>query len=1067
MEYEREARSVDYSRKRGLLHEEFSAPRRAPKWLRDLVAENSVAGASEAFWNKVEAFEKRSDAQLAKDLTIALPLELTARQNIQLVREFVEHFILAKGMVADWVFHDAPGNPHVHLMTTLRPLTEDGFGSKKVAVVGANGEKLRTTTGKTVYEQWAGGVEDFVALRMAWFDTQNRHLALYGLDIRVDGRSHAERGLEISPTSHVGVAAAAIQRKSVAAASKVALDRVDLFEKRRKEGVAQILRRPDLVLEMISAERSVFDDRDIARVLHRYVDDPAVFQQLMSRILESPETLRIESEGVDVATGAKIRARYTTRNLILLEAAMSKRAAWLSERSTHRVGTKVVETVLSRHAMLSDEQCAAIEHVTSEGAISAIIGRAGAGKTTMLRGAREAWELAGYRVAGAALAGKAAEELEKEAGIASLTLASWERRWQQGRGAIDERTVFVLDEAGMVAWQTMAFVIEAVVKSGAKLVLVGDPEQLQPIEAGAAFRLIANHIGYAELGTIYRQRHAWMRSASLDLARGRIAEALDAYARKGSIRASAVKAQAIDNLVADWDREYDPDKSTLILAHLRRDVRLLNQLVREKLVKRGIVGEGHQFRTDDGIRQFDVGDCVVFLKNEASLGVRNGMFGHVLKAAQNRVQVAIGDGEDRRIVKVEQRFYGHLDHGYATTIHKSQGSTVDRVMVLASLSLDRHLTYVAMTRHREDLAFYYGRQSFAKSGGLEHVLSRANAKETTLDYAQGKLYRAALSFAENRGFHLVRVARTLLRDSLQKTLSLKPRFVGVALRLRGIAARMGLCGEFPLHAKAEPLIQGVVVFSRTLADVVETRIRADKALKSAWANLLSRFGMVFADTGAVLTNMNFHAMLTNPAACQPILEKLVRQPQAVGTLNGREGLMASTWEKTARNTAMMNIAPLRRDIERYLAQRRKAAERIEHEETARRQRQSIPIPALSPVALSMLEKAREALDHEGAALALGQLRKVPELKREIDGFVQAIAERFGGRALFDLAAGDPPRAIDAETDELRGEEREKLRQALPLVRAAQQIAAHERQLNASEQLEKLTLSERREAGWRM
>ncbi|WP_407818324.1 ATP-binding domain-containing protein, partial [Staphylococcus aureus] len=90
-------------------------------------------------------------------------------------------------------------------------------------------------------------------------------------------------------------------------------------------------------------------------------------------------------------------------------------------------------------------------------------------------------------------------------------------------------------------------------------------------------------------------------------------------------------------------------------------------------------------------------------------------------------------------VSVEQRFYNNVDHGYATTVHKSQGATVDSVKVLASLSLYRHLTYVAMTRHREDLGVYYGSRSFAKAGGLVEILSRRNSKETTLDYAGGSI----------------------------------------------------------------------------------------------------------------------------------------------------------------------------------------------------------------------------------------------------------------------------------------------------------------------------------------
>ncbi|RWC37404.1 MAG: Dtr system oriT relaxase, partial [Mesorhizobium sp.] len=411
---------------------------------------------------------------------------------------------------------------------------------------------------------------------------------------------------------------------------------------------------------------------------------------------------------------------------------------------------------------------------------------AGAGKTTMMKAAREAWELAGYRVVGAALAGKAAEGLEKDAGIKSRTLASWELRWKEGRDTLDEKTVFVLDEAGMVASKQMALFVEAAVKAGAKLVLVGDAEQLQPIEAGAAFRAIVERIGYAELETIYRQQKEWMRAASLDLARGRVAEAISAYRQQGRVLGSVLKAEAIANLIADWDRDYDPAKTSLILAHLRRDVRMLNTMAREKLVARGIVGEGHEFRTEDGLRKFDTGDQIVFLKNDSGLGVKNGMIGKVVEAAANRIVAAIGEGDQRRHVTIDQQLYRNLDFGYATTIHKAQGATVDRVKVLASLSLDRHLTYVAMTRHREDMALYYGRRSFGFHGGLVKVLSRRNVKETTLDYERGTLYRQALRFAENRGLNIVRVARTLLRDRVDWTIRQKQRLADLAQPLRGV-----------------------------------------------------------------------------------------------------------------------------------------------------------------------------------------------------------------------------------------------------------------------------------------
>jgi Ti-type conjugative transfer relaxase TraA len=751
MEFEREARTIDYSSKQGLLHEEFAIPEDAPEWLQGMIADHSVSGASEAFWNKVEAFEKRSDAQLAKDVTIALPIELSADQNIALVRDFVERHITGKGMVVDWVFHDAPGNPHIHLMTTLRPLIEDGFGAKKVAVLGPDGNPVRNDAGKIVYELWAGSADDFNAFRDGWFACQNRHLALAGLDISVDGRSFEKQGIELTPTIHLGVGTKAIERKGANtgwADEKVALERLELQEGRRAENARRIQRNPEIVLDLITREKSVFEERDVAKILYRYIDDAALFQNLMARILQNPQTLRLDRERMDLVTGVRAAAKYTTRELIRLEAQMAQQAIWLSQRSSHAIKPTLLSGVFSRHERLSDEQKTAIEHVTGSERIAAVIGRAGAGKTTMMKAAREAWEAAGYRVVGAALAGKAAEGLEKEAGIASRTLSAWELRWDQQRDRLDNKTVFVLDEAGMVSSRQMARFVEAVTSSGAKLVLVGDPEQLQPIEAGAAFRAISERIGYAELGTIYRQREQWMRDASLDLARGNVSAALDAYAQRDMVRTDWTKDEAIAALIADWDNEYDPAKATLILAHRRVDVRLLNEMARSKLVERGVIETGHAFRTEDGTREFAAGDQIVFLKNEGSLGVKNGMLARVIEAQPGRIVADISDGENRRYVVVEQRFYANVDHGYATTVHKSQGATVDRVKVLASSTLDRHLTYVAMTRHREIAQLYVGLEEFAqRRGGVliahgeapyEHKPGSRKSYYVTLGFADGQ-----------------------------------------------------------------------------------------------------------------------------------------------------------------------------------------------------------------------------------------------------------------------------------------------------------------------------------------
>lgn len=1066
MEHEAEARTVDYSSKRNLAHEEFLLPPEAPDWARALIADRSVAGAVAAFWNKVEAFEKRGDAQLAKEFIIALPVELSRDQNIALMRQFVFEQVLARGQVADWVYHDEPGNPHVHLMTSLRPLTASGFGAKKIAVNGPDGQPLRAANGKIQYRLWAGEKAEFLQQRNAWLDLQNQHLALAGLEIRVDGRSYAERGIDIVPTTHIGVAAKAMQRKGGDAGRGIDLERLAQHEAKRSINAKRIEARPELVLELVTNEKSVFDEKDIAKLLHRYIGDVGTFQRLLPRVLASPEALRLDVERVDLATGARVPPKLTTREMVRIESEMVDRARHLARASSHGVRKKVLAAVFARHDRLSDEQRTAIEHVAGGARIAAVVGRAGAGKTTMMKAAREAWDAAGYRVIGGALAGKAAEGLEREAGIASRTLASWELRWKEGRDLPVDKTVFVLDEAGMVASKQMAGFVEAVTRAGAKLVLVGDPEQLQPIEAGAAFRAIVERIGYAELETIYRQKDAWMRAASLDLARGRIEQAISTYTSQGRVIATNVKAEAITSLIADWDLTYDPEKSTLILAHLRRDVRELNERAREALIQRGVIEKGHAFRTEDGERNFAAGDQIVFLKNDSTLGVKNGMLAKVVEAAPGRVVAELGEGDTRRRVEVGQRTYRNVDHGYATTIHKSQGATVDRVQVLASLSLNRHLTYVAMTRHREDVTLYYGKRSFAMAGGLSKVLERRDAKETTLDYTGGRFYAQALSFANSRGFHIVRVARTLMRDRLDWTLRQKARLADLGEKLRTIGARLGLVDRHAFNPvqstrKGEPMVKGVTSFALTVTDAAEAKLQADKALSKQWDLVSDRIRRVYAEPETAFRTMRIEAAFSDPAERSDRLRQIEQAPASYGTLRGRTGMFAGSADRNDRQIAETNVPALRRDLERYFTMREQAMKRLVAEEAGLRQRVSIDIPALSPAAETVLAKVRDAIDRNDLPAALSFVLADRMIKAEIDAFNTAVRQRFGERALLGNGAidtGGP--AFKTASTGLAPAEQQKLASAWLTMRTAQQLAAHERTVEALKQTEALRQTQR-------
>lgn len=122
---DRQGLEHDYSRKGGVVHSEIMAPENAPDWMRD----------RDQLWNAVEAVEKRRDAQLAREIEVALPRELDRGERLELLRGFVQREFVDRGMIADVAIHegkarDGHGQPHAHVMLTMRELTGEGFGKK-------------------------------------------------------------------------------------------------------------------------------------------------------------------------------------------------------------------------------------------------------------------------------------------------------------------------------------------------------------------------------------------------------------------------------------------------------------------------------------------------------------------------------------------------------------------------------------------------------------------------------------------------------------------------------------------------------------------------------------------------------------------------------------------------------------------------------------------------------------------------------------------------------------------------------------------------------------------------
>jgi Ti-type conjugative transfer relaxase TraA len=710
-------RTVDYGRKQDVLYKEILLPDGAPVWMKD----------REKLWNAVERAEKRKDAQLAREFNFALPRELGKEQGIELAREFVKNEFVDRGMVADLFIHDGKTKdgeeqPHAHVMLSLRRIEGDGFGLKE--------------------RSW-NAKESLLLWREAWAEYTNRYLALNGIEQRIDHRSLAEQGIELEPQKKIGPEISRVYEARINEHARIA-----------RENGEKILEDPTIALRALTYHQSTFTHHDLGRFINRHTLDAEQFRLVYEKVKGCEQVVNLGKD--DVGTD-----RLTTKEMLAIEEGMLKDVRLLEERGygygaeiwqggkkddrEAEIGGK--DGVAGSGAMeLTQQQREGLEHIMGIGDIKCLVGYAGTGKSCLLSQAREMWERGGYEVHGVTLAGIAAENLEFSSGIESRTLASRGYYWDQGEERLCKHDVLVVDEAGMLGSRQLGRILEEVVEGGAKVVLLGDPQQLQSIEAGGAFRAVIEQTGFLELTEVKRQREEWQQEATKEFALRYVEEALGLYEQHDCVHCYGTQAEAKKALVERWNdtRLGEPTKSQIILAYTRRDVQELNELARDYRKRGDELLAEERILTSNGYKDFAIDDRIYFLQNNRELGVKNGTLG-TIEAIElssdglfvTEVMVRL-DGNSReeqsKSVTFNPNRYNHITHGYVATIHKAQGVTVDRSYVLASEHLDSHATYVGMSRHRERVDLYWSQEEFSNRQELIQALDRDRSKDITLDY---------------------------------------------------------------------------------------------------------------------------------------------------------------------------------------------------------------------------------------------------------------------------------------------------------------------------------------------
>ena len=572
----------------------------------------------------------------------------------------------------------------------------------------------------------------------------------------------------------------------------------------------------------------------------------------VERVLLSPEVVRLtrpprSAEGRADMAHTRL---YSTRHNLQMEQEVRDMAEGMAADAGHSLSAQAIEAkvagLLEAGYPLSEEQIGAIRAVTSSGGRVAIIeGAAGSGKTTTLRSIADLYREHGQSIIATAVAWRTAVALGNDIDARPFCVDKLLRLAARGGIGINKDTTIIVDEAGMLSTRQAHHILQLSELHGAKIVFAGDTQQQQPVEAGPGLRLIRDAVGSVRVDRIRRQRadiedilihiHGetpeavrfraglmgeqertrilggyetmedkprftpWQVAASEALRDGDAALAIAAHHLRGRFHIGYDEEKTLTGLVDDWDRyrRANPDKSSVVLARTRAEVRALSHLMRERrfaalpdgeradadrvtvIVSRGTeddrtaspleIARGDRLRigATHWEKQLFNGTVVTvddFKVERAEAGTEPS----VLISARTEDGQAVSFRHDEI-----RDWHGNirLDHGYALTITSAQGLTVDRTFLLADARPARETIYPAATRHREGLDIYVNRAPLALDIAdrradndrevavtdteirtyLAERWSRSQPKEAALDYmAEGKWENRRENVEEDR-----------------------------------------------------------------------------------------------------------------------------------------------------------------------------------------------------------------------------------------------------------------------------------------------------------------------------
>ncbi len=952
-------------------------------------------------WNAAEAAERRKDSQVAREIVLALPAdrELTTADRIELARSFAEQHFVSKGLAVQLDVHsphkergegegawtEGTGgdhtNWHAHLLITTRRIEGDQLSAKKARDLDPEVRKAGTRALVTDAEAWGE----------TWRVHQDRYFQEHGIALRVDATA-------LHPGEHIG---------------PVRMRKVDSPAVERAEALRQSnqasARNPEQVLAALTRNNATFTERELDRYLTKHLGtgpDGTPAAAAVPDVAAAKAAVmghRTVRALHDQETG-EIAERFTTTTVREQErAALADGAAVAGARQHRGVIARHQEAALAIRSLREDQRTA-FEHAVGAGGLKLIEGRAGTGKSYTLAAVREAHEAAGYRVVGLAPTNAVAQDLKgdgfREAGTVHAALFAIKNGRSPGW---DKRTVLVVDEAAMLDSRVTGELLAEAKSAGAKVILAGDDRQLASIERGGLFTELRRAHGAAEITEVTRQKVDWQRQAARDLAEGRFDAAVQAFDCHGAVTWTADQEAARAALVSRWkaDTAADPQASRFVFAYTNVEVDRLNAELRQVRRERGeLASPDVMLTTKHGEAAFAVGDRVQFTDTAKKLGVYNGNAGTITGLDAHTGQVAVRldapAGKEGRTAtwSAADEFEG-FRHGYAGTIYKGQGKTLDHTYLLHTHHWRAAASYVALTRQRDSAQVFVAEDTACDVHQLARQMARGEVRAASVAWATLEELAPELRQPAGAG---QRAQGTAEPDQ-------QPAGAGVRTGQAAFAAAPGMARDAAAQLAVGWLIPSYVDPSGQDRDSlgrgaspgeVAAAVAADKAVQrereARWSYLQGAYKDPHG-ARAALDELGKREGWTSAAA------RLAREPEQLGELRGKAGWLASGTAKQERANAERAAGALPGSLTRIGTAEGWAERAYRGSVEAQRAADAAGIPRLSPAAEAVLSAVAATGDEQVRGEAWRAAQADKPVAAELERFGAAVEQRFGAEGV--------------------------------------------------------------------